>query len=55
MKIMITENINVENGVYNGIQGLITKIENDIIYVMTENNKIIEISYYVTETKINKK
>ena len=25
MKIMITENIDVENGIYNGMQGLIKK------------------------------
>ena len=38
MKIMITENIDVENNIFNGMQGLIKKNENDIIYVMTENN-----------------
>ena len=30
------------------------KLKMILMYVMTENNKIIEISYYVTETKINK-
>ena len=54
MKVMITENIDVPNGVYNGMCGLITKIEVDIISVITDNNKLIEISYYVSETNINK-
>ena len=53
MKVMITENIDVENGICNGTVGIITGIYNDYVQVKTEEEKVINISYFkVDEQKI---
>ena len=48
MKIMITENMDVSNGICNGTIGYITEIKNDnkkyIISVLTKDNKYFDIS-----------
>ena len=47
-QVIVTANINQDNGIVNGTRGIVTSIDNNYIVIKTINDELVKISYFKT-------